>query len=170
MHGVLEWTDVDVNSEQLQWDGAVPVVSEQRSDRGCHRFDVHSADGLECRDVRVHAGCDMWQLQCDVEQRDGDGESDADGGNQRQWFGELVHGVFERTDVEFNSEQLQWDGAVPVVSEQRSDRGCHRFIVHSADGYECRDVRVHAGCHVWQLQFDVQQCDGDGESDADGDD
>ncbi len=56
--------------------------------------------GLECGDVRVHAGCHVRQLQCDVEQRDGDGESIAErDASARAVRRASCSWVFERTDV-----------------------------------------------------------------------
>jgi len=151
VHRVFERTDVDLVGEQLQRDGAVPVVPEQRCNRWRDEFELHGAGRPECWDVRVHAGCDVWQLQRDIEQRDSDGEPSADGDNQREWLDEPVCRIFERPDVDIIGEQLQRDSAVPVVPEQRCNRWCDRFELHSAFRPECRDVHVHACCHVRQL-------------------
>ncbi|GIV53861.1 MAG: hypothetical protein KatS3mg039_0379 [Candidatus Kapaibacterium sp.] len=134
---------------QYQWH------SNGEPDQWRDEFELHGAGRLECGDVRVHGGCDVRQLQCDVKQRDGDRQPIAERDDQRQWFDEPVRWVFERSDADLLGEQLQRDGAVPVDAEQPI-QWRDEFELHGAGRLECGDVRVHAGCDVWQLQCDIE--------------
>ncbi|GIV53860.1 MAG: hypothetical protein KatS3mg039_0378 [Candidatus Kapaibacterium sp.] len=170
VHRVFERTDADLLGEQLQRDGAVPVVPEQRCNRWRDEFELHGAGRLECGDVHVHAGCHVWQLQCDVEQRDGDGQPIAERDDQRQWFDEPVRWVFEWSDADLERGGMHEHGDVSVARQREPDQWCDWSDVRCAGRLECGDVHVHAGCHVRQLQCDVQQRDGDRQPIAERDD
>ncbi len=125
---------------------------------------------LECGDVRVHVGCHVRQLQCDVEQCDGDGESHAERDDQCEWFDESVRWVFEWADTHLEREWMHEHGDVSVARKRQPNQRCDECDVRCAEWFERGDVRVHGCCHMRQLQCDVEQCDGDGESRAERDD
>ncbi|GIV50537.1 MAG: hypothetical protein KatS3mg038_1058 [Candidatus Kapaibacterium sp.] len=167
---VFEWADAHIERGGMHEHGDVPVADQREPDQRSDIFKLHGAEWLECGDVRVLGRCHVRQLQCDVEQCDGDRQPIAERDDQCQWFDEPVRWVFERADADLERGGLHEHGDVPVADQRQPDQRSDIFKLHGAEWLECGDVHVHAGCHVRQLQCDVEQCDGDRQPIAERDD
>ncbi len=94
---VFERADADLVGEQLQRARELPVAPERQSNQLARRGATYTVPaGLSAGTYVYTLDCHVWQLQCDVEQCDGDGESRAERDDQCEWFDESVRWVFER--------------------------------------------------------------------------
>ncbi len=171
MRWVFEWADTHLEREWVHEHGDVSVARERQSDQRCDECDVRCAEWFERGDVRVHVDGHMRQLQCDVEQCDGDGESRAERDDQCEWFDESVRWVFERADAHLEREWMHEHGDVSVARERQPDQWCDEMRAYVVPGGLSAGTYVYTiDCHMRQLQCDVEQCDSDGESLAERDD
>ncbi len=136
--------------------GDVSVARKRQPNQRCDWSDVRCAEWFERGDVRVHVDGHMRQLQCDVEQCDGDGESRAERDDQCEWFDESVRWVFEWADTHLEREWMHEHGDVSVARKRQPNQWCDECDVRCAEWFECGDVRVHVDGHMRQLQCDVK--------------